>query len=71
VVDSENLSTVSICSVMIGNHLEVLSEDVESELVLFFGSIGFTVLSNVVVKSGLGFSINLEKLGGLGGLVDG
>jgi len=56
---------------MIGNHLEVLSKDVESELVLFFGSIGFTVLSNVVVKCGLGFSINLEKLGGLGGLVDG
>ena len=47
----------NICTVMIGNQLEVLSEDVESELVHFLGSIGFTVLSNVVVKCGLGFSI--------------
>jgi len=56
---------------MIADHLEVLGEDVKSELVLLFGSIGFTVLSNVVVKCGLGCNVSLEKLGGLGGLVDG
>jgi len=45
---------------MVADQLEVLGEDVESEFVLLFGSIGFTVLGNIVVELVLGFSINLE-----------
>jgi len=59
-VDSKSLSIISILSVMVADQLEVLGEDIESEFVLLFGSIGFTVLGNIVVELVLGFSINLE-----------
>lgn len=59
-VDSKSLSIIPVLSIMVADQLEVLGEDVESEFVLLFGSIGFTVLGNIVVELVLGFSINLE-----------
>jgi hypothetical protein len=56
-VESKNF-TFSVLFVVGFDDLEFLGKDIESELILFFGSIRFTILSNIVVELGLHSWVN-------------